>query len=112
MERVCFLYELRPGAEAEYEERHRAVWPEMLALLDEAGVSDYSIYRRGTTLFCVMTASPDFATASARLARSEVQARWTASLRHLFARITEDDGTPLFASEVFRHAADRPGEEL
>ena len=107
MERVCLVYELRDGAEAEYEERHRDVWPEMLALLDDAGISDYSIFRRGTTLMCFMKANPDFATASAMLARSGIQQRWTRSLADLFARITDEDGRPLLGQEVFRHEGNR-----
>lgn len=46
LRRYAFMLRLRPGAEAAYEESHRAVWPEMLALLKSAGVCEYSIYRR------------------------------------------------------------------
>jgi L-rhamnose mutarotase len=35
---------LNPGCVAEYKKRHDAIWPELSALLKEAGVSDYSIY--------------------------------------------------------------------
>ena len=33
MQRVCFLLKVRPERLAEYKERHKAVWPEMLAAL-------------------------------------------------------------------------------
>lgn len=101
-ERVCFLYELEPGAATEYEERHRAVWPELLALLAHAGVTDYSIFRRGDLLICVLRATPDWATARRLLRDSPVQARWTASLQHLFRRVADDAGDELMAREVFR----------
>lgn len=43
-ERFVFRMRLNPGMEAEYERRHDAIWPELSALLHEAGVSDYSIH--------------------------------------------------------------------
>jgi L-rhamnose mutarotase len=36
-ERVCFELRVRADRLDEYRERHRAVWPEMLAALREAG---------------------------------------------------------------------------
>lgn len=35
---------LKSGYAAEYRKRHDEIWPELSALLTEAGVSDYSIY--------------------------------------------------------------------
>ncbi len=46
MERVAFCLNLRKGAGDAYDKAHREVWPEMLALLKRAGVSEYSIFRR------------------------------------------------------------------
>ena len=43
-ERFVFRMRLNPGMEAEYERRHDEIWPELSALLHEAGVSDYSIH--------------------------------------------------------------------
>ena len=44
MKREAFKMYLKPGYEAEYERRHREIWPEVKQLLKESGVSDYSIY--------------------------------------------------------------------
>jgi len=35
---------LNPGAAAEYKRRHDAIWPELVALLKESGISDYGIW--------------------------------------------------------------------
>lgn len=43
-ERHVFRMRLNPGMEAEYTRRHDAIWPELVDLLHEAGVSDYSIH--------------------------------------------------------------------
>ena len=50
MRRAAFAMKLKPGCEAEYKRRHDALWPEMLAQLEAAGISDYSIYLDPTTL--------------------------------------------------------------
>ncbi|WP_343450729.1 L-rhamnose mutarotase [Micromonospora oryzae] len=107
-EQVCHLYRLRPGAEAEYERRHAEVWPELSALLDEAGIYEYAIYRRDLLLICVLRTRSGFAHAGAVTAASPVQARWTASLAHLFAEIAEADGEPLWAHQVFHHPGHPP----
>jgi L-rhamnose mutarotase len=44
MRREAFKMYLKPGCEAEYEKRHKAIWPELKQLLKEAGVSDYTIF--------------------------------------------------------------------
>lgn len=40
----AFIMKLNPGMREEYKRRHDAIWPELVALLREAGVSDYSIH--------------------------------------------------------------------
>lgn len=47
---------LLPGFEAEYEKRHDEIWPELVAALKEAGVSDYSIFleKESNKLFAVL----------------------------------------------------------
>lgn len=44
MEKYAFKMQLHPGMEAEYKRRHDAIWPELVDLLHDAGVSDYSIH--------------------------------------------------------------------
>ena len=44
MEKYAFKMQLNPGMEAEYQKRHDEIWPELITLLKEAGVRDYSIH--------------------------------------------------------------------
>lgn len=55
MIRNAFKMKLKPGFEAEYKKRHDEIWPELSALLTEAGISDYSIFldEETLTLFAV-----------------------------------------------------------
>ena len=102
---LLYLYRLRAGAGDEYDRRHAEVWPEMLALIEEAGIEDYQIFRHEEIVVCRLRARHGFDHARAVTAASEVQQRWTASLAHLFEEIATKDGEPLWLSEVFRFAA-------
>ena len=61
MEKYAFKMHLNPGMEAEYRKRHDDIWPELVVLLKDAGVSDYSIHldRETGTLFGVLWRKPD-----------------------------------------------------
>jgi L-rhamnose mutarotase len=56
LEKIAFRMILKPGCEAEYRARHDAIWPELVALLRQAGVRDYSIHldRETHHLFAVL----------------------------------------------------------
>lgn len=44
MQRVAFTMKLSPGQEKEYKKRHDEIWPELVQLLKETGIYDYSIF--------------------------------------------------------------------
>ena len=44
MQKHAFKMRLHQGCEDEYRRRHEEIWPELVTLLKEAGVSDYSIH--------------------------------------------------------------------
>ena len=51
MERFAWKGRIRPGMQAEYKRRHDEIWPEMTALLKEAGIRNYTIWSDGDVLF-------------------------------------------------------------
>ena len=61
MEKYAFKMRLNPGMRDEYQKRHDEIWPELVALLREAGVSDYSIHldAETDTLFGVLWRTDD-----------------------------------------------------
>ena len=67
MERVCFLLHVRPERIDEYSERHRAVWPEMLDALRDAGWSNYSLFLRRDGLLIGYLETEDFEAAPAAM---------------------------------------------
>jgi len=76
MERVAFKMQLHKGFEEEYKRRHDALWPELDALLKEAGIREYSIFLDPTTnsLFGVLKA--DDPKNLDNLPQQEVMQRW------------------------------------
>ena len=51
MERFAWKGRIKPGMQEEYKRRHDEIWPEMLALLKEAGIRNYTIWNVGNELF-------------------------------------------------------------
>jgi len=62
MNRHAFKMKLKPGYAAEYKKRHDEIWPELAALLSEAGITDYSIFldEETHTLFAFQRQAPGF----------------------------------------------------
>ena len=101
MSTECFLYELRPGCGARYDELHEYVWPEVRQSLTNGGIADYTIYRRGELVITVLTRE----TKPAQVVEERTQRRldaWTALLAPLFSRTQDERGAPLWAHSVFR----------
>ncbi|MCF1432394.1 L-rhamnose mutarotase [Agrobacterium vitis] len=92
-EKYAFKMQLHPGMEAEYKKRHDAIWPELVALLHEAGVSDYSIHldRETNTLFGLLTRPKGHGMAA--LPEHPVMQRWWAHMGDIMA--TNPDRAPV-----------------
>ncbi len=84
MQRVCFLLRVRPDRLADYRERHRTVWPEMLDALRDSGWHNYSIFLRPDGLLVGYLETHDFDAAKEAMARTEVNARWQAEMAPFF----------------------------
>lgn len=84
MERVCFLLQVRPERLEEYKERHKAVWPEMLAALRETGWHNYSLFLRDDGLLVGYFETQDYEAALAGMAAREVNERWQREMGAFF----------------------------
>ena len=76
MQRIAFTMQLKPGYEDEYKRRHDAIWPELAALLRDAGISNYSIFLEADTLrlFAYMEVSERYD--PAMLPQQPIMRRW------------------------------------
>jgi L-rhamnose mutarotase len=93
MIRKAFAMRLKPGFEAEYKRRHDAIWPELAALLKDAGISDYSIFldRRSLTLFGVQKLAPG--NRAGELAGEAVMRKWWDYMKDIMD--SNPDGSPV-----------------
>jgi len=84
LKRWAFILRLNPGVGEAYDKAHAEVWPEMLALLSSAGISEYSIFRRDELLFLTFKAV-DFETTWKQLENHPVNLRWQQFMAPNFA---------------------------
>ncbi|MBB6406214.1 L-rhamnose mutarotase [Arthrobacter sp. AZCC_0090] len=83
--RVCFRSSVKPSQIPEYRSRHAAVWPELLRELKAAGWNNYSLFLADDGLLVgYVECDDDFDAARARMALTEVNARWQAEMALLF----------------------------
>ena len=101
MIRKAFRMFVHPGHEAEYERRHRPVWPELEAVLKTHGVHNYSIFldERDDSLFAYVEVE-DEARWDA-IARTDVCRRWWAHMRELMPTNPDDSPVSVPLREVF-----------
>lgn len=101
MERILFSMEIRPGTEAEYKRRHDEIWPEMVQILREAGISNYSLFRRGTEIFGYAECVPDAETAFNAAGATEVNRRWATWFEDVIVRLADEQGNLYRIDEVW-----------
>ena len=84
-EKHAFKMQLNPGMVAEYRKRHDEIFPELVDLLHEAGVKDYSIHLDEETniLFGVLWRRKDHTMAD--LPSTAVMQHWWAHMADLMA---------------------------
>ena len=89
---------LNPGQAEEYKRRHDAIWPELAALLREAGVANYSIYldEPSHTLFAYLERSRDHKMNS--LPEQAIMKRWWAYMGDIMA--SNPDHSPVVSPLV------------
>ena len=93
MQRHAFKMFLNPGCEAEYIRRHDEIWPDLVILLKDAGISNYSIHldRETNVLFGYLERRDDHAMET--LPDHPVMQRWWAHMGDIMR--TNADGSPV-----------------
>ncbi len=93
MQRHAFKMRLTPGMEAEYIRRHDEIWPDLVDLLRNSGISNYSIHLdpETNTLFGYLERRDDHAMDD--LPNHPVMRKWWAYMGDIMA--TNPDGSPI-----------------
>ncbi|MFV0632640.1 L-rhamnose mutarotase, partial [Demequina sp.] len=90
MPRICFTLQVDPTRLDEYVEAHRAVWPEMLEAIRDAGRRDYSLFLSPSGLLVGVYETDDDAASAAALAADPRTARWEATMAPFFVSLDGD----------------------
>ena len=101
MARVGFTMKLHNGQLAEYKNRHDEIWPELVSLLKESGISNYSIFLNEETniLFGVLDSSDD--AARENLSSSPIMKRWWAYMKDIMDSNPDNSPVSIPLQEVF-----------
>ena len=99
MNRFGFTLKIRAEMADEYRRHHAAVWPEMLDALQRAGWHNYSLFLGGDGLLVGYVECDDFDAVRARMALTDVNARWQAEMATLFEDTEQPPDTGFVALE-------------
>ena len=93
MEKYAFKAKVKPGFETEYKKRHDEIWPELVAEISKAGISDYTIYLDEETgsIFGVQLRTDKNAADS--LSNTEIMKKWWKYNKDIM--VSNPDGTPV-----------------
>lgn len=101
MARLAFKMLMNPGCKEEYKKRHDQLWPELEALLKQAGVEDYSIYldEETNSLFGILKVADKKQMDD--LPNHPVMKKWWAHMKDIM--VTNPDNSPVSVplKEVF-----------
>ena len=103
MERVAWHLRLKPGSKEEYKRRHDEIWPEMTAVLNEAGIHNYTVWNTGMDLFGYYES--DNLEVSNRIQKeSPVVERWNAYMQEVIEVVLDPEtGTVPALERMFFH---------
>jgi len=84
---------LNPGLKEEYRKRHNEIWPELVKLLKDAGIGNYSIFldEETNTLFAYQEQSGE--NSSQDLGTTEIVKKWWKYMADLME--TNPDNSPV-----------------
>lgn len=102
MERYAWRVSVKPGKQAEYIERHNQIWPQMKAVLKEAGIVNYSIWLADGEVFGYYECEKGAAYAAKVQSESPVVDRWNEYMKDVMEmKKDEKTGAQPLLQEVF-----------
>ena len=101
MRRHAFTMKLKPGFEEEYKRRHDETWPDLKAVLHEAGIRDYSIYldEESLTLFAFQKLDDDHS--ADKLPENPVVKKWWTYMAEIMDTNPDQSPVTVTLHEVF-----------
>jgi L-rhamnose mutarotase len=101
MSRVAFKMQLFADQKEEYKKRHDAIWPDLVNLLKETGISDYSIFLDETTNSLFGVLKIEDASWLDNLPAHPVMQRWWAYMGDIMESNPDNSPVSIPLEEVF-----------
>ena len=76
MEKYAWSAKIKEGKKEEYIRRHDEIWPELVKVLKDAGICNYTIWAEGNTLFGYYECEKGVEFAAKTQANSPVVEKW------------------------------------
>ena len=89
MEKYAWKATVLDGQLEEYRRRHDEIWPEMKAVLSDAGIVNYTIWNVGNELFGYYECAKGLEYAARVQAESPVVARWNEYMQDVMSMETD-----------------------
>ena len=101
MEHMAWKGRIKPGCKAEYQKRHAEIWPEMVKVLKDAGICNYSIFYCNDELFGYYECD-SIAEAARVQAESPVVDRWNEYMKAvMLMEMDPETGAQPLMKQVF-----------
>ena len=102
MERYAWRATLKDGKKEEYIRRHNEIWAELVVVLKEASIENYSIWLSENELFGYYECKKGVAYAGKVQAESAVVAKWNAFMQDVMEMETDEKtGAQPLLEQVF-----------
>jgi len=102
-ERYAWKATVKEGCLEEYIRRHNEIWPELVTLLKEAGICNYSIYNVGNELFGYYECQKGRDFAAKTQAESPIVDKWNEYMKDVMVmEMDPETGAQPQLREVFR----------
>lgn len=96
MQRICFMFKVKPEGIEEYKRWHANVWPEMLQALRDCGFRNYSLFMNDDGNVIGYLETDDIDAANARMSQKEINTRWQAEMAQFFEYTPSDKWVEVF----------------
>ena len=101
MEHMAWKGRIKPGCKAEYQRRHAEIWPEMVKVLKDAGICNYSIFYCNDEVFGYYECD-SIAEAARVQAESPVVDRWNEYMKDvMLMEMDPETGAQPLMKQVF-----------
>ena len=101
MERIAFKMKLKPGFKQEYIKRHNEVWPEIVELIKQAGIREYSIFLDEETNGLFGVQKQNSGISSQELGSVAIQQKWWDYMSDIMEVNPDNSPVTTYLEEVF-----------